>query len=218
MAIVVREGNLGLYYTSERNTSAPLNESQRKVNATYIYKFFKDKGWTVNAIASMLGNLQHESSLNPGRWQSDIIGSGGGGGYGLVQWTPYTNYTNWVDNNNLGNWESLDNNLARIEYEFENGLQYYATDSYPESFYEFSRSTKDLSYLTTAFLRNYERAGVEALDTRINYSNAWYTYLTSGEEPPQVIEPVDPGTGGTTTLRKKKKYKFLLFNKRRDRK
>ena len=54
-------------------------------NAKEIYNFFKSRGWTVNAICGLLGNMHWESDgLQPD------INEMGGGGYGLVQWTPGT--------------------------------------------------------------------------------------------------------------------------------
>ena len=200
MAITLRSGRYGNYYGSDVGSSGALTTEQMQVNATYIYKYLKDEGFTVNAISGMLGNMTVESSLNPGRWQSDIVGNMIGG-YGLVQWTPTTNYTDWVYNlgSNMDPSE-MDNNLGRIIYELRNNLQYIATTDYPETFNEFAQSTKTPTYLATAFLKNYERAGVEAVDLRVSYANTWYTYLTGN--PP----------GPTPTTKKKKKFNFVLFN------
>ena len=53
-----------------------------------------NKGWSKEAISGMMGNIQKESTVNPGIWQNLTVGTGG---YGLVQWTPATNWTNWAD-------------------------------------------------------------------------------------------------------------------------
>jgi len=208
MSAILRSGLFGDYYGNTYDTSNSLTQSQMEVNATYIYKYLSSKGWTINSIAGLLGNLQHESSINPGRWEGDDVGSGPG--YGLCQWTPYTNYTNWVE----GDPSEMDNNLSRIIYELENHLQYFVTDGYPETFKEFTESTKDPYYLACAFAWNYERSWVvlygseeerEALrQKRGGSANAWYEFL--GGVP---ITPDSP------TQNKKKKYKFVLFNKRR---
>ena len=44
-------------------------------NAKYIYNFFRAKGWTVQAICGMLGNMQGESGII-----ADIDEISGGGG------------------------------------------------------------------------------------------------------------------------------------------
>jgi hypothetical protein len=155
----------------------------------------------------MLGNMQVESSLNPGRWQSDDVNNTSMG-FGLVQWTPATNILNWCNNAGLDASE-MDSNLARIIYELENGLQWIATSEYNLSFKEFSKSTANVDYLTTAFLKNYERAGVEVLDKRIQNANNWFSYLKENGGS------VDPGGSGSTTHKKKKKFNFVLFKRRK---
>ena len=46
--------------------------------------------WTDEAKAGMGGNLQHESGMNPWRWQSDTVNTSAG--YGLPQFTPASGY------------------------------------------------------------------------------------------------------------------------------
>lgn len=145
-------------------------------NANYIYSFFKGKGWTKNAISAMLGNMQRESTINPGIWQNLDEGNTSLG-IGLVQWTPATKLINWCSENNLS-YKSIDAQCKRIIYELENGVQWIATSDYPESFSEFTKSTKDIEYLTYCFLKNYERAGVEAVSERIEHANYWFNHLT----------------------------------------
>lgn len=172
MSIIKRSGKYGDYYVSQENTSSLLNYSQMVVNATYIYKYLSSKGWSRNAIAGMLGNMQVESTINPGIWQSNDVGNMSGG-FGLVQWTPATNYINWCDDNGL-DYTEMDSNLKRIIYELENNLQWIATSDYDLSFKEFTTSTKTASYLASAFLKNYERAGVEKEEIRQSNSESWY--------------------------------------------
>ena len=212
MAVSLRTGLFGDYYGNTYNSSNVLTSAQMRVNARYIYSYLLNKGWSVNAIAGVLGNMQFESGINPGRWEGDDVGSGPG--YGLVQWTPYTKYTEWATSEGYSDPSEMDSNLARIIYELENHIQYSATSGYPESFSEFSKSTKTPYYLACAFAWNYERSWVvlygseeekEALrQKRGNAANEWYTYLT-GQEP---SEP-------TQVIRKRRKYKFILFNRQR---
>lgn len=145
-------------------------------NAEYIYMYFTARGWTRNSICAMLGNMQRESTINPGLWQSLQSGNTSGG-YGLVQWTPATNLINWCNNNNL-DYAQMDSQLARIMYELNNGLQWISTNAYPESFSEFTHSNASVDYLTRCFLANYERAGVSALNERLQHANYWYNNLS----------------------------------------
>lgn len=47
-----------------------LTDAQKKANAQYIYKYLSDKGWSLNAICGLLGNLEKESGINPAEWQT----------------------------------------------------------------------------------------------------------------------------------------------------
>ena len=97
MGLEQRTGAQGTYWGNTYDSSNALTMEQMKINANYIWKALKLQGWTKNAVSAILGNMQSESSINPGRWQSDRVGGNPEGhGYGLVQWTPYTKYTNWV--------------------------------------------------------------------------------------------------------------------------
>lgn len=144
-------------------------------NAQFIMAYFLDKGWSKNAICAMLGNMQRESTINPGIWQNLDAGNTSLG-IGLVQWTPATKLIDWCNQNGVP-YDVLDFQCARIQWELENNQQWIATSSYPESFREFAQSTKDIEYLTYAFLKNYERAGVEAIQERINHANYWFNNL-----------------------------------------
>lgn len=208
MAIYEREGFKGAYYGSMFNSSEPLSLNQMQVNARYIFKYFSEMGITTNAICGMLGNMQVESTLNPGRWQNDDVDNRNLG-YGLVQWTPASKYINWVrEYDSVADPSTMDHNLDRIMYEVQKGLQYIKTSDYPLSFDEFMLSGKSPGYLAKAFLYNYERAGVEAVNKRVEYANYWYEFLT-GSQPP--LDPDEP----SNNTKKKKGFNFVLFGKRR---
>lgn len=160
------------------SSNSYLSTAQMTDNAQYILDYLLDKGWTKNAICGMLGNMQRESTINPGIWQN--LDSGNTSlGFGLVQWTPASKYINWCNERNLVPGE-MDSNLKRILWELDNGEQYIATDSYPETFKQFTQSTKSVTYLASAFLHNYERAGVSAETERQNNAQYWYEHLTAG--------------------------------------
>lgn len=151
-----------------------LTESEMEHNAIEVWNSFKVWDWTLNAVAGMLGNMQAESTINPGRWENGVPY---GGGYGLVQWTPYTNYSDWAG-------EGWENNgtkqVSRIIYEWEGNYQQWgATGRYPLSFKEFSASTLTPEYLASAFLYNYERPGDPGATEsyRQAWARKWYNYL-----------------------------------------
>lgn len=152
-------------------------------NATYIFNYFSAKGWTRNAIAAMLGNMQRESTINPGLWQNRDSGNTRLG-FGLVQWTPAGKLINWC--NTFGyDYSSIEAQCARIIYELEKGLQYRKTAKYNLTFEEFTHSKTNVRYLTNAFLKNYERAGVWALEERVSHAEYWFDYFYT----PTIIAP-----------------------------
>lgn len=204
----LRSGSYGSYYGSLSGTSEALSQSEMEVNATYIYSYLHSAGWSTYAIAGLLGNMQAESLLNPGRWQSEDVGNTSLG-YGLVQWTPSTKYTNWCTSQGLTDPSQMDHNLARILYEVDNGLQWISTSTYPLSFLEFTTSTQSVHDLAAAFLLNYERPADQSQEVQ-NYrgslASTWYTYIT-GQTP-------TPPTPGASTRRNH--FNFVLFaNKKR---
>jgi len=181
-----------------------LSQSEMENNAQLIYSYFTAKGYSINAIAGMLGNMESESDINPGIWQNLIVGSGGGGGFGLVQWTPYTNFTDWADSNGF-DWEDGYAQCQWIDEQTTVTGQWRTTDSYPLSWSEFKTSEESVEYLASAFLKNFERAGVEVEAERRSQAVAWYTFLTG-------VEPTPP----TPIInRKRKGFNFLLFNRRK---
>ena len=199
-----RSGQYGMYYGSLYEESEPLTQAHMETNSEYIYKALTAAGWTKQSIAAILGNMQAESTINPGRWQSDLIGNTSGG-YSLVQWTPATKYTEWCTGAGYSDPSEMDAAIARILYEVENEIQWIPTGAHDMTFWEFTRNTATPSELAKAFLLNYERPAdqSEAVQAyRGSLANSWYSYLTG----------TNPGTPGTPTKpRKKKKYNFILF-------
>lgn len=210
--LVKRSGQYGEYYGSASSiSSTSLTQSQMELNATYIYKYLTAKGWTKNAIAGMLGNMEAESTLNPGRWQSDDVGNTSGG-YGLVQWTPATKYIDWCNDRGYTDYSTMDSNLSRIIYELENNLQWIPTDNYNYSFEQFSKSNASVEILASAFLKNYERAGVEVEETRRTNARKWYEYLNG-----QSGSDEDDTTHNGVTFKRSSGFNFILFNARKRR-
>lgn len=186
MGLIERQGLYGKYWGNTYDSSKALTMEQMQVNAKYIYSYLYGQGWTVNAIAGILGNMQSESSMNPGRWQSDRVGGETSGhGYSLVQWTPYTKYTNWCSENGYSDPSEMDIALARILYEVENNIQ-WGYDSKgnppPYNFKGFTESEESPYDLAINFLRYYERPAEYNQPARGTQAEYWYEYLT-GESP-----------------------------------
>lgn len=165
--------------------NAFLTKDEQTVNATYILNYLLGYGWTKQAVCGMLGNMETESTINPGIWQG--LSSGNmSGGFGIVQWTPATKYIDWANARNLP-YQEMDSNLQRILYEVENGIQYYSSS---RTFKEFTQSTDTAYNLAMDFLAHYERPADPSQPARGDQANYWYTTLTG--------EPIPPSGGGGT--------------------
>ncbi len=150
-------------------------------NACCILQFFAPKGWSIQAIAALCGNVQQESTFNP-----DLIEIGGTG-HGLVQWTPPTDLYHVLDvlYGSHSDWYDGDKqcNVIWAEYEQKTGLhdwgiegQWYSTAQYPMTWEEWAHSTDDPGYLALAFQANYERPA-SLHQERAQFARWWYDYL-----------------------------------------
>jgi len=180
------------------------------INAVYIKNYLTARGWSINAIAGMLGNIHAESTINPGRWQSEDVNNTSMG-FGLVQWTPATKYIEWCSEQGLSDPSEMDNNLARILYELKNNIQWIATSSYNFTFEEFSTSNLSVSELAKAFLLNYERPADQSEEVQ-NYrsvlAEGYYEAISGNAPTPEYPTQTNPV---------KKKFNFILFNSRKRR-
>ena len=183
-----------------------LTGAEMRQNAAYIWRYLAPRGWSIGAVAGMLGNMETESTINPAIWQNLDAGNTSLG-YGLVQWTPATKYLDWCAARGLEP-SSMDSALARIEWELENGEQFYPTDKYPMTFAEFKISNKRPELLADVFLLNYERPADQDQPRRGTQAREWYQYLGQldvGSEPDP--EPEDPDT----PARRRHKMSLLLL-------
>lgn len=157
-------------------TSSPLSQTQMEHNVDgLIREMVTGRHWSEQALAGMLGNAQVESSINPGRYQNDVYNPQDG--VGLLQWTPGVNYINWCQETQTTLWSTMDSAITRVQYEFDNGLQYYPTAAYPLTFAQYVQSTMQPSYLARAWSFNYERPAAYD-EARALYATAWYIYIT----------------------------------------
>ena len=153
-----------------------LTEAQSLHNAQLVADFLIRLGWSENAISAVCGNMRHESSINPNMYEYGYNWSDDRG-FGLVQWTPRSKFWDWAISEGYteNQIRSGDSQLARIEYEIENGIQWISTTNYPLTFRDFSQSNESIEYLTNAFCWNYERplesAGIESMPQRIAFAN-----------------------------------------------
>ena len=190
-----------------------LTESQSLQNAQMVVNFLSGKDWSKEAIAALIGNMRHESSINPNMYEYGYSW-GDDRGFGLVQWTPRSKFWDWGVSQGYNETElrSGDSQLARIDYEVDNDIQYipnghnarYGYESkYDFSFADFRQNTQGLTVnqLTEAFMWNYEgpaySAGIGSLGERQAFANRAFNELDwsgtgdggGGEDPEEPEVP-----------------------------
>ena len=92
------------WYTANGDFSATKSDELKKIehNASIIYTYLKQKtDWPDNVIWALLGNMESESTINPGKKG------------GLVQWSPFSKYTGPEDYKNWG-WDKGDHSNSSI--------------------------------------------------------------------------------------------------------
>lgn len=170
-----------------------LSQTEMQNNVDILYDYFSRRGWTKAAQAAMYGNMQWESTLNPGIWESLTPYSGG---FGLVQWTPYTKFSSWAGSSWLTDY---DKQPQRIQYELDNGLQWedyrYGTATPGLTFAQFAyRDNEELPIraMTQAFMEHYENpyAPTANLDARAQYAQNWYNYIMLKPAPAASTIPI----------------------------
>lgn len=160
--------------------NAYLSESEKANNAELVWKYFEPKGWTLNAVAAILGNMEKESTINPGIWESlTPWGDPDAHGFGLVQWTPYTRITQWMQSHGY-EIDNGDGQCAKLLEECEHPeieVTWIETAEFPISFKEFVHSSESPGALAQVFLYNYERPSDLNQPDRSELAAKWYNYL-----------------------------------------
>jgi hypothetical protein len=178
------------YGTYWRGNDFDITQAQMEENAAYIWNYLGSRGWTLVAVAGILGNARWESGMNPAIWQNlDPVPSNG---YGLVQWTPSTKLFDWLDEMGYPHdvmWAQLD----RIIYEKDNNLQWRTSAEYPISFPKYwNTMSHSASFCGGAWFTNYERgAHPEVAPIRERTAREWAYYLVTLPDP----SPVPTGRG-----------------------
>lgn len=168
-----------------------LSTGEQQNNATIIFSYLLDKGWSVNAIAGLLGNMQQESTMCPD------LNERGGTGYGLVQWTPKRKYTGWCD---LYGYDATDGNIQLMWIDEWSTQQYtingetfgpqWSKRVEPLEFNDFKTSTLSPEDLATAWEKNFEKPAVPHPERR-EYARYWFEWFNGEYVPP----PNPPQTG-----------------------
>lgn len=160
-----------------------LSQAEMEGNAREIETYARSHGWTKNATAAILGNMQAESGINPGIWE---MLNPYNGGYGLVQWTPYTKYSDWATAQGYSWQNNGPAELDRISYEAANNLQWFYNAEIganpPCTFEQFLKlNLYDLQTSTNLWLWFYEHPadpGPTTQAIRYGYAQSWYAFMS----------------------------------------
>lgn len=199
-----------------------IDSSEALENAQNIYTLLSARGWTINAVCGLLGNIQNESVMNPWRWESDDVQESGKTewgrthGYGLVQFTDASKYINsslaqsiagYGPNfsNQTGN--VLDGQAQTIFIHETHSEQYSTSDHSDMTYDEYIASTESPETLTEIWMWNYERPneadGLARLPQQKLDASKWYDNLTGYTPTP------------TPTPTTSHKMKWIFYLKRR---
>ena len=199
--------------------------AEQKHNAEKVYQAFTALGWSLSAIAGMLGNMQHESFLSPAYIQATHRGtlpnsgaslsdvpnsvmidfydtSNRSYGLGLVQWDGYTStnpqgqkLVSFASRYNL-NWYDGDTQTFRIQREQETNIQWTANTLYGTRWTWENYPTNDKTPEESAHIwRICYEVGGDASD-QTRQENARYWYDYFTETPPEPPEPPDDWISG----------------------
>lgn len=145
-----------------------------------VWQFFTSKGYSKEATAGIMGNMQAESGINP----SVIQNNGRGPAAGIAQWENYNQKNQrWGQmaahaKSKGKEWTDLQSQLEFIDMELsgagnvDNYTSYLLKKNYGgiEGF----KAISDVGVATKAFESSFERAGVKALPKRTSFANKIY--------------------------------------------
>lgn len=172
-------------------TDVYLGQSRRDDNARLIFAYLTNLGWTPQAVAGILGNMDVESTMNPalieGRGVSTLIDNNtclainASTGVGLVQWTGHTptppagqKLASFAIRYNK-NWYDGELQCFRLERECDEDLQFDhgTVDGVSWDWQSYIASEETPEQLAKVWQYLYERGGS---DTQTRQDKARYYY------------------------------------------
>ena len=164
-------------------------------NALEICNILRGRGWSDNAIAGVLGNIQHEGLMNPWQWEGNNplsindtydIEHSTSHGYGLTQFTPSGKYINSPYAQALSGYQPYfsDRTGGALEGEaqtifIDEHADYYPTTQFPISYANFKIYTGTPAECAEIWWKNYERSGSPTFPTiRASSANYYYNLIT----------------------------------------
>lgn len=185
-----------------------LSKSEQDGNVTYMLPLMRAYGWTDESIAAMLGNWQAECRINPNNPQYSefpnpryIDGKANYGGFGLPQWTPWSNKIGayaaakgiYPDRTNTNPLSDIDLQLEYHNYECINGLPgtggktWYSNHGYNYTWSGFTASHDNPYDLAVAYYWQYERSAAMSPGNRGDNALVWYNFIKGIEPRPNKV-------------------------------
>lgn len=177
-------------------------------NAMCIYDLYHSYGWTLNAIAGVLGNIGWESGYNPWRWNMTIPASTdpiwtSTGAYGLVQFHPPSKY---ISDSRAQAMQGYGPNFSDVSGNIYDGqaqmefVNYYADyiptpSHYPISYSDFKITNDTPENCALIWMYNYERFGTptqQDIDRRCGDARYWYDLLAQYDPDVPPTPPTPP--------------------------
>ena len=166
-------------------------------NAQVAWNFFKSKGFTDQAAAGILGNLQQESGIDPTKKQN-----GGGPGRGIMQWEAggrWDQLTSWAKQNGKDA-NSMETQLQYMWLEM-NGKDSTGASKLKNKYggMEGLKSANDSKWATQAFEDSFERAGKPNYANRYKYTDGFLNKFggTQGTWNAQTSQTMTGNTNGS---------------------
>lgn len=178
----------------ESNNANSMTRDEMENNARELYSQLSGYGWTLNAIAGVLGNFQYESYINPAQWQIGFPIGGNSGGLGLGQWTPPSHWRDWanLEGHDLysGYWQTYYLDMNNVYYNGKYWGSQWNNNPAPGWTWDYFKTSTDTPEETAnAFFQQWEQPGDATSPQRMQYAREWYNYL-SGIEPGKTKLPI----------------------------
>lgn len=171
--------------TSETNSDISAANLSGSDTAEKVWNYFRGLGYSEEATAAIMGNMQGESGMNP----ASIQGNGKGPAAGIVQWEDYNKKSSrWKAMSDYAakkgkDWTDLGSQLEYIQKELTSKDlrdRFLGSSTGPLEHagakpieYEAWKTSTDVDMATRQFEAAFERAGKPHMDKRISYAKGF---------------------------------------------
>ena len=184
------------WYQNITDQYGALSAKQTYNNAMCTYWGFKALGYTDEATAGIMGNIEVESAhtFNPGQWEFGYH-MAPSSGFGLFQFTPSTKYTQWAKQKGINIQDATQNGNGQLKWVNEHPGQWTG----PYKWQDFKKLTS-VDKSAKDWMLHWERPAdqsVNAQNYRAKLAREWYEKIKTfgpGPGPGPDPDPVpDPG-------------------------